>query len=968
MKDIINISLFISFILSILISKAAYSENDSIVFTQLITKSEEFKENDSANASIFAQKALTFANNHNNDSWKAISLTTLGNIYSTYFNYIEAAQTYIEAINIYKKINNLQGVADVSLLNGVVNKKIANYPEAINYTFTALRIYEAKNQTEKTAKALNNLGNIYYSQNNYEFAEKYYLKALDNFKKINNPKEIAQIFSNLSLIYVSKQDYDSALKFSDLSLNYFISINDSNFIGMTYNNLGDIWYYKMNIDKSLDFYLKALAIHTNTNNELYKITVYNNIAEIYYDKKNYLLSEEYALKAYNLAKKFNSLEDVLWASTTLVNIYISNSNSIKGHKFFDIFITTKSEVTNMQVSQQIAEMQTKYETEKKQQLITNLNKEKDLQNELLSKQKYIIVFIVFVLILMIYLAFTIYNRYKTKIKTNQLLSKQNAEILEQKTIIDNKNHLLEEQTKKLKELDALKTKFFDNISHELRTPLTLIMAPAEKLLEQQQKSESKLEYELIYKQSRKLYKLITQLLDISKLEKGIMPLKVSKDDISSFTHLVFSTFTSLANERNIQYSCEIEESIFIYFDKDKIEKILNNLIFNAFKYSKPNGIIKLELNKSFDKKHVNICLIDNGIGISQEKLPYIFDRFYQVETEFASQYEGSGIGLALTKELVDLHKGKITVESNINSGSKFIVSLPIDDNTYQESEIDKTTEKNLNELQIHENNELSLLIETNNSENIPKSNKLTILVVEDNIDMRKYISSCLNILYNIEEAENGVVGYTKAIELNPDLIISDVMMPLKDGFQLTEDLKSDNRTSHIPIILLTAKSSEESLHKGLEKEADAYLLKPFNVKELLLRIKNLIGFREKLREKFKKCITVNPSDITTCSLDEIFLQKALQSVEDNMSNGDFDVELLCEAVGMSRTHLHRKLKAITNQSATEFIRSIRLKRAAQLIKQKAGSISEIAYDVGFNQVPYFTKCFKDMFGVNPSEY
>lgn len=554
-------------------------------------------------------------------------------------------------------------------------------------------------------------------------------------------------------------------------------------------------------------------------------------------------------------------------------------------------------------------------------------------------------------------------------RKNEELQQKQEEINFQNEKIVQQNLTLEKVNQSLTEASELQSRFFANISHEFRTPLTLIMGTLESLAEKTTDKSLTSEYLLMQKHSSRLLQLINQLLDISKIEKGKMPLTLIHTDINSTINSVVESYSYIALEKNITVSVKEPDNLITgRFDTEKLEKIFYNLLSNAFKFTTTGGKIELVLQKVNLGKSVEVDISDTGIGIPENKLPYIFDRFYQVDGGRNREYEGTGIGLALTKELVELHKGTINVSSTQGQGTSFKIILPLDleafpsENTHFKK-IPSETQKLSKTLFLHQEPE-----RIDKEDSHTEKEKRTILIVEDNIDMRNHLRKGISAVYKILEASNGKEGIEMAIDNMPDLVLSDIMMPGVDGLQLTKTLKENQLTCHIPVILLTAKADEESKMEGLELLANDYITKPFSLKELLARINSQILNREILRERFAKTISIEPSEITTTSMDEQFLQKVLNVIEKNMSNPDFDVDILCKEMAMSRTNIHLKLKALTNQSTTEFIRSIRLKRAAQLIRQKAGTTTEIAFMTGFNTAQYFSRCFKEYFKVSPSEY
>ncbi|MDN3686290.1 ATP-binding protein [Cyclobacterium jeungdonense] len=527
------------------------------------------------------------------------------------------------------------------------------------------------------------------------------------------------------------------------------------------------------------------------------------------------------------------------------------------------------------------------------------------------------------------------------------------------------------ETEKMLELDKTKSDFFANISHEFRTPLTLIGGTLDQL-EEKSKTHYLLRegHELIKKNADRLLQLVNQLLDLSKLEAGKLKLEKAPGEIVGFSKRLAGTFSSQFESKQITFVTHFPKGpIYLNFDQDKLEKVVANLLINAFKFTPTGGKVHFDLSRIAEMDssvHLEFKITDNGIGISPERLPRIFDRFYQGEASATRAYEGTGIGLALVKELTELQGGSITVESSPNSGTTFTVALTLE----------HVGEEAMAELEKLESafNPVLITQETNHTNNkspkqvaISNGTLSAVLIVEDNQDLRHFIAQSLREQYQVLEAENGLEGFRLATEIMPDLIISDVMMPVMDGVSLSEQVKNDERTSHIPFVLLTARADLESKISGLETGADAYLTKPFDMKELKVRIHHLIEGRKRLRERFSRSLTLQPSEIAVTSTDEKFLKKALAILEENLTNTDFDVGIFSREIGMSRTNLHRKLKALTNCSATEFIRIVRLKRAMYLLEQKAGNVSEVAYAVGFNSVSYFDRCFKKHFGKTPSE-
>ena len=532
------------------------------------------------------------------------------------------------------------------------------------------------------------------------------------------------------------------------------------------------------------------------------------------------------------------------------------------------------------------------------------------------------------------------------------------------------------ETAQLQQLDQMKSRFFANISHEIRTPLTLILGPLDQMISEIPGKKWKDLLRIMARNGRNLLRLINQLLDFSKLESGRMSLKAKKMNIVPLIKGMTYSFDSLAKRKGIALTFQSDEDIIpVYFDQDKLEKIMANLLSNAFKFTPKGGVVSVRLSiVKPEKRMVEIGVTDTGIGIAPEHIDHIFERYYQANIK--NEQPGTGIGLSLTKELVELHHGTITIQSTPGGGSTFLILLPMGKEHLANEEIGQDQPAEMSEKVLVQEEleptaeEVIQPGEETSNKSGTKSGKDApyLLIVEDTEDVRSYIKGFLEKHFQILEAEDGQQGYEKAVEKIPDLIISDVMMPGMNGFKLCKKLKTDERTSHIPVILLTARASESDKMQGLETGADDYIVKPFNAKELTVRAKNLIDQRRKLRERFTQDIMLSPKEISVTSADERFLKRAMEVIENNMGNADFGVESFSREIGLSHSQLHRKVRALTNQSPVEFIRSLRLKRAHSLLEQSWGNVAEISFEVGFNNPSYFAECFRKQFGKSPSEY
>lgn len=502
------------------------------------------------------------------------------------------------------------------------------------------------------------------------------------------------------------------------------------------------------------------------------------------------------------------------------------------------------------------------------------------------------------------------------------------------------------------QMAQMKYRFFTNISHELRTPLTLIITPLDSIIRKVADVKLKQQLESISRNAHNLLELFNQLLNFRKIEMEGEALYLSKGDIKDFTFLLYENFRLVAEEKKIDFEFHSPiDSFYLYFDAEKLKKAINNLLSNAFKFTGVNGSITLSVKKerSKNRDYVVITVKDTGRGIPTQEISRIFERFYQAENQDGNSI-GSGIGLHLAKEYVDMHEGEITVQSEINKGSTFSIYLPTDLKPPVET-IHAVVEGNKDQ---------SLIIQPDLSKKI--------LIVEDNDEFRTYLKSELNQYYTVFEATNGLTGETEAIDKEPDVIITDLMMPGINGIELCKRIKNNIEISHIPVILLTANDDIEFKKQGYKEGADAYISKPFLWEILLSRIENLMHQALQRKQDFGKKTKINPDQITISKADELFVTKIITLVEKNLDNLEYSVENFSQDMCMSRANLYRKINSITGLTPSEFIRNVRLKKAAELIKEGIHPVVEIAEKVGFNTHSYFTKSFKEMFGMPPIDY
>ncbi|MEL7532430.1 MAG: ATP-binding protein, partial [Bacteroidota bacterium] len=660
-------------------------------------------------------------------------------------------------------------------------------------------------------------------------------------------------------------------------------------------------------------------------------------------------------KELKTAEEYEDLTGQKYGAKYLSQVYERQGNSSLALNYLKQYQTLNDSLVTLESIETINQLNIEYETEKKEK--ENLILQNDLtqskldtaEQEALRNQ----ILGIAAIVLLIGLGGFIWYRYRQRIR----IKEQEME-LEQERI---RKEQRQKEAEKLRELDDMKTRFFTNISHEFRTPLTLILGQNEQVQSSLEDPVLKNRLEMVGRNGHRLLDLVNQVLDVAKIEAGGMELNMGRLDAIPFLKHILYSFESMADEKKINLLFESELSqLDTAFDSKKMERVIFNLLSNAMKFTPAEGSIKMSVQ--LQAQNLNISIADSGVGIKASQLAHIFDRFYQADSSESQAQPGTGIGLSLVKELVELHQGQIRVESELGQGTSFHIRLPIPEDL---DAISATTLAN-------QLNPAALPSKTiANTEAIVAENPEAeqILLIEDNPDIRAFVKEqIISFGYKVHEAENGRIGLERAKEHIPDLIISDIMMPELDGYGVAKGMKEDERTSHIPLILLTSKASEESKIQGLELGIDDYLLKPFNSRELEVRIANLIEQRKRLRERFSTATVIRPNEVSAVPIEQTFIKKVLEIIEANLTNEQFSVEVLSEEVGMSVNNLNRKLKALIDQTAGKLIRSMRLQRAADLLKQKAVNISDIAYDMGFSSPNHFTRSFKKQFGISPSEY
>ena len=787
--------------------------------------------------------------------------------------------------------------------------------KAFELYLKALPLVKSAQDLNAEARIYNYLGALYKIQKNIEKAIEQYTIALEIVRELNFKPGISACLSNLGTCNLELDQFDKALPYLKEALQLKNEIGDKLgasrahiSIGVVYNNTGKI-------EQATTHLQSALGLALEVDNPIEIASAKSGLAKNYLLRGNYNRAIEMATELLKTTEELKDIELMAKSFSLLAEAQSHVGMHEEAYKNSEAYIRLSDSIYNEKVLTVTGDLEAKYQNEQKVREI-------ELQALQIEKaeteRNFLIAIILVVLVLMVMVAIL----YRIKEKANE----------------------------KLQELDQLKSDFFANISHEFRTPLSLIMAPLKDRMESDNVKEQE-EAVMMYRNADRLLKLIDQILDLSKLESGKLGITKSFINVTSLFQVIAASFSSLAEHQRIHFTKDIAHmDDLVEVDEDILQKICYNLLSNAFKFTSAGGSVFF--NVQLEDHVLSVVVHDSGPGLTKREKERVFDRFYQSADGAKT---GTGIGLALTKELVELHGGKISVQSKSQAGSSFLVTIPV-----------KTVQSSAQaEVTTHEIKKTTHSAEFS-PEEIVKHGP-AILIIEDNEDLRTYLAKTLQNDYTIYQSPNGEEGVNKAKEIIPDLIISDVMMPIKDGIEVCQDLKSETETNHIPIILLTARADQESKLSGLRHGADNYLLKPFDPNELRIRVVNLLEQRKVLKEKYGRLLMLKPHEIEITTSDESFLKQSLEVVNQHLDDPNFDIELFSKEVGLSRMQLHRKLTALSGLSATAFVRHQRLIRASKLL-EGGESVSQVAYAVGFSSVSYFTKNFKKEFGVSPSEY
>ncbi|MCB0837472.1 MAG: tetratricopeptide repeat protein [Bacteroidetes bacterium] len=907
-----------------------------------------------AEAEPYLKQSLMYANEIEDAKGQANAYNNLAIIAESRLTY-DTAIIYLKgALSVYLQIKDSSGIARTYTNQAFLFGNLQKNDSAILYCFKALRIQEELGLFSQQAEIHNQIAELYFKQENEKEALEQYQSALKLYEKIGDVGGEASACNNIGSVLYDMNQLSEALPYLERGIELARKTEDPFLIGSILVNLAGTYKGLDRPDRLIEsLYREAIPYLEETQSRSLSVA-YDGLGSLFLKQNQLEKAKTWFDKALETSTYFGDLKSQKFILQHLFQTHQKLGNDAQAVDILLKYQFVKDSLLNLESFETINQLNIEYETEKKEK--QNLQLQNDLKTSQLAeaeqKAQRNQILGIGSLILLLGLGGFIYYRYRQRIH----LKEREIE-LEQERL---RKEQQEKEAAKLRELDTMKTRFFTNISHEFRTPLTLIIGQNEQLRTATDDQKWQNRIEMVGRNGHRLLDLVNQVLDVAKLEAGGMTLELTHIDAIPFLKNLLYSFEFMAREKEIELVFDSKLGrIETVFDYKKIERIIFNLLSNAMKFTPMGGTVRMAVEQKEDL--LKVMIADSGVGINANQLPYIFDRFYQADSSENQPQPGTGIGLSLAKELVELHNGKIEVESELNRGTTFTIYLPILPNP--DTYFVKSIGSQLNPEALPSKKiafmEPAFTVTTNEQ----------ILLIEDNPDVRAFIKEqILSFGYQVYEAADGVEGLEKAQETIPDLIISDIMMPRLDGYGVAKGLKADERTSHIPVILLTSKASDESRITGLELGVDDYLLKPFNARELEIRIGNLIEQRRRLRERFSSSTIIRPNEVSTESMDQQFLKKVLTCIEDNLSNEQFGVEILAKEVGMGVNNLNRKLSALVDQTAGKLIRSMRLQRAADLLRQNAGTIAEIAYDTGFNSHASFNRSFKQQFGISPTDY
>ncbi|MEM1127006.1 MAG: tetratricopeptide repeat protein [Bacteroidota bacterium] len=892
----------------------------------------------------------------------ASSFNGLGLLYHDMDAYDEALTSYAEALALYEEIGDERRAANVLLSVGRVHRERGDYEEALSHLLRALAFYEATDNKRAMADPLSSIGNLYRNLQNYHEALRFLARALALREETGDTRLIAATLHNIGNVHYDRGDVGAALDFYRRSLALKEELDKPSTTAITLQSIGTVLRVQGELEEAQVHYARALTLYEEIGNPGGEARVLGTMAQLYLEQgrpgealaaNDQTLAMALEMKAAPLiARTYGQRADILEAQGR----YAEALSAYRTYK------AAQDSLFNSESQSVVAELQQQYRAQEQQQRIELLESRR-------AQQRLWIGGLLGGLVLLGLIVALLFGRMRLRRRALEAIQAERRKT-------EKKAAQLAEQAAELERANELKSHFLANISHEFRTPLTLTFGPLDDLAQGRFASldEARPHIERARRNGHRLLRLINQLLDLSKLDAGALLLHPRRHDLARHLREIAALFESIAQQRQIHYTVAVSETLVEHvFDADKIEKVVVNLLSNAFKFTPAGGKVSLTLAR-LDGGTAQIVVADTGPGIAEEHLPHLFDRFYQVERAATRSHEGSGIGLALVKEVVELHGGTVQVESTVGFGTRFLIDLPLlPDPSGDAMPVDvfEPSPSAYEDRVLPPVDALPVLPERNGEPIDAPADAAMVLVIEDNADMRAYIRAHLEDAFVVAEADNGRSGVERALDLVPDLVLSDVMMPEMDGFAVCQTLKMDTRTSHIPVVLLTAKADVAHRIAGYEQGADGYLAKPFNAEELVVRVRTLIAERQRLRARFAG-LRAEAQAAEAAPVwpprEAAFLEAMTEAMQDQLADAGFGVDQLADALSMSRRQLDRKVQALLGETPAALLRHERLAAAAALLDEDRLSVKEISHAVGFRSLSSFSKAFRKAYGVAPSAY
>ena len=851
---------------------------------------------------------------------------------------------------------------EIQALNyiGVAYRNLGNFTKAFEKYLEALRKAEDFGDKEQRGYSLINLGNLYLYQTNYDGAIKYFIQALDQAQSLANKRMVAYCFLNLGRSYIGIEEFGQSELYFKQAIDLRSEIGDEEGVIAAQIGLANVYRSQGQINKSLTFYLKLVDRIKDSDNSRALSQSYYNISKLYFILQDIENAELYAKKGLEIARKVSSRIDEKDLLNNLSRLSAYQGSYEEAYNYFSNYAELNQQLFSEENIRQIEQLKNQYEIEKKEQENAFLKQQDELNQLIINRQRVILVLSILGLIMAVVIAVIIYRAFIIRKRLSN-------EIEIQRDQMEVSKNLIEEQSAKLKQLDTAKSRFFANVSHDLRTPLSLIMGNLEMMHDDEESSispASMRNLDIAFKNSKRLLHLTDEINDLTRLEEGKMNLSLEVISIGSYIKMLAEMFRSTAEFKGVKFNTKIDLEPYdgIKADPIQFEKVLYNLLSNAIKHTNSGDSITV---KSIRKESsIFISVHDTGNGISKEALPHVFDRFYQSKDNIHNTREGLGVGLALVKDLIELHNGKIEVASIQGIETVFTIVLPYFEYSSKDSPSPSKYISDKTQLDYHLQTDAS-----HHSSGAPflKNRETTILIVDDHPEIRHHIRQVLEDDFNLLEASHGIEALDILNVDNVDLIISDLMMPWMDGFEFIEALGANEEYKKIPVLIVSARITEKDQDRVLYHGINEYLQKPFRKKELKLRINNLLLQRNRWQTQENSLDSMMKAN-TNGSIEKDLLSKIQALIMEKISDENLSVMIIADAIAASERQVYRLIKKLTGLTPYEYIMDVRMKYADYLIrKKKVKSVSEAGKCIGIKNVTNFSKQFEKRFGCKPKE-